>query len=115
MNTNKGYGHITIGYGSNAQSELQIIDYVRSIYIDNRFAGCCKLEDGTYCINVENLNSSGRNPINTMRLSEESLGALIANCLLYFQVKGIDVTELMKKASGNQKIEYSISDNLKPL
>lgn len=109
------YGNITVGYGKVDQHELKIIDYVRSLYINERFASCVKLEDGSYCISIENITSTGRNPQNAMWLSEESFVGLLANCLLYLQIKNLDVTELLKKAVKNGSIEYSVSDNLTPL
>lgn len=108
------YGSVTIGWGKSDQRELKIIDFVRSEFKDNRMAQCCQLEDGTYCIALENYESSGRNTVNIMRLSEESFMAVIANITLYAQIKGWDLVDMTKKALDGDVIKYNYSDNLSP-
>lgn len=115
MSDQSKYGAATVGFGGVGQKELQIVDYVRSNYTDNRIMSCSKLEDGSYIISVENIESSGRNVSNKMWLSEESLVGLISNCLLYFQIKNLDVVQMINIATDGKEINYSISDNLQPL
>lgn len=109
----EGYGVVTVGYGSSQQQELKIVDYVRSSYKDHRVASCCLIEDGTFLISVENLQSSGRNPTNNMRLSKESFAALLSNCILYMNIKGMDVESMVRESMNGENIGYHFSDNLK--
>lgn len=111
------YGTVTVGFGSPEQHDIEVQDFVKSVFAGDRFVHVSKLVDGTYCISVENLPSSGRAPQQSMRLSEESFGALMYSCMLYMQVKGMNVetlmTDLQRGSDGN--IQYSVSDNLKPI
>lgn len=111
----KDYGSVTIGTGTPTPVQVKIESFVRSVWKDNRVAQCIKLEDGTYCIAVENLQSSGRNPSNTMRLSSDSFIALMVNVHLYAEIAGIDLIGMAKESIKGDDIQYEISDNLKPL
>jgi len=109
------YGSITIGYGKPEQHDVPISDFLRSTFPDNRFISVIKLENGAYVITVENLLSSGREPINKMYLSEESFIALLSTSMIYFLSKNIALDELLKQLIGDKKeINYSCSDNIKP-
>jgi hypothetical protein len=112
----KDYGKITIGYGTALAKELKIVDYIKCVFRDDRFMHVSKIEDGTYCLAVENLKSSGREPQQTMRLSEESFAGLIATAMLYIQTKGLDVNKMIEEATKDgKKIHYSVSENLENL
>jgi hypothetical protein len=109
------YGTVTVGAGKPDQREIKIVNYVRSIFKDNRFVSCAKLEDGSYCLTVENLASSGRNTQNSIWLSEESFVGFITNFHLYLVITGMDLTQLAKEALDSGIIRYNCSDNLTPL
>lgn len=111
----KDYGYVTVGTGTSTPRKVRIESFVRSVWNDNRFAQCVHLEDDTYCIAIENLESSGRNPTNAMRLSKDSFIALMVNIHLYAEVAGIDLVGMAKDALQGDNIQYTVSDNLKPL
>lgn len=114
MEERKDYGSVTVGYGKPEEREIPIIEFIKSSYKDDRIVSVAKLEDDTYCLSVENVASSGRNPSNTMRLSRESFIGLLATSLLYLSVKGEDMLELTKKSIDGDTLRYHLSDNLKP-
>lgn len=103
----KSYGKITVGFGTAKAAELEVTDYVQARFKDNRTISVSGIEDGSYCLIVEGLPS-------TMRLSQESFIGLIATAFIYFECKGIDINPLYKEAAGDE-IQYSFSDNLKPI
>lgn len=108
-------GKVTIGYGSDEQKELEILDFVQAEYISNRLISISQLEDETFILSVENPKSSGRNEQSIMRLSEESFMGLVSTCMLYLSAKEYDIQELLSKSVRDNKVEYCFSDNLKGL
>ena len=109
------YGHITIGVGKPEQKDVAITEYLRSTFIDNRFVSVIKLENDAFVISVENLVSSGREPVNQMYLSKESFVALISTAMLYFTCKNEDLNDLLKQVIQGKEINYTCSDNIKPI
>lgn len=111
------YGKVTVGFGSPEQHDIEVADFVKCVFAGDRFIHVSKLVDGTYCLSVENLPSSGRAPHQSMRLGEESFTALMFACAMYLEVKEMDVTKLMQDLQSHKdgNIEYAVSDNLSPL
>ena len=104
-------GKITVGFGTKEQRELAIEEFVQSRFKDSRLFSILKIEDGSFAISIENPPSTGRTN-QQMWLSKESLVGLTSAIMLYFEVKGENLTDLLKDATNNEKIEYSYSDNI---
>lgn len=47
-----------------------------------------------------------------MRLSKESLVGLASAIMMYFEIKGENITELLQESLNGDKIEYFYSDNI---
>lgn len=112
---NNDYGKIKVGVGTSEQHELKITEFVRADYKDNRVVSFCAIEDGSFVGAVENPPSTGRNTQSTIWLSKESMIGLISTAMLYFNIKGEDMDALLKETVRGEMIEYTLSDNLKPL
>lgn len=109
------YGKVIAGYGTTEQKELDITEFVRANYADNRVISICAIEGGSYICSVENPESTGRNPQSKMWLSKESLIGLLSTAALYFTMKGENTESLLKDAVGADHIDYVFSDNLKAI
>lgn len=109
------YGKITIGCGSKDEKELEIVDFIRANFIDNRLVSICKIEDESFLLSVENPSSTGRATQSTMWLSKESLTGLLTTIMLYFNVKEEDMDEMFEQIAKDKEVNYTCSDNLKPL
>ena len=112
--TPKSYGKVTATDSMTGfpTIELDVVSFVQADFVEGRHLSVAKLSDGTYVLSVENPISTGRNPQQTMRLSEESLYSLYSTMAIYFSCTGIDMMELARKAIGGSEISYSTSDNL---
>jgi hypothetical protein len=108
------YGKITIGYGTTEQKDLSVIDFVKCLFPGDRVVHVAMIEDGSFSVTIENLQSSGRSPQQTMRLSKESLVAIHTGIQMYFGVKGEDPVKLLTEFMQGNPIEYTCSDNLDP-
>lgn len=108
-------GKATIGFGTNQQTELEIVDFLKAEYKDNRLMSVVMLEDETFVFAVENPVSSGRAPHQSMRLGKESAIGMLSTLLLYFNTKlGEDgIQEAFREASVRNEINYSTSPNFK--
>ena len=108
-------GKATIGFGTNQQTELEIVDFLKAEYKDNRLMSVVMLEDETFIFSVENPVSSGRAPHQSMRLGKESAIGMLSTLLLYFNTKlGEDgIQEAFKETSVRNEINYSASPNFK--
>lgn len=102
--TEKGYLEVGNAF---EKKILGIVDYIQSQFVGGRTITVAKLEDDTYGISVENPQSSGRALQSTMRLTEESLLALLASCMLYFQHNDIDMAQKLTDMINNENINYS--------
>jgi hypothetical protein len=109
------YGKVTVGFGSPEQHDIEVQDFTKALFKGDRYVHVAKLVDGSYCITVENLASSGRAPHQSIRLGEESFAAMMCTCAMYMQVKGMDVEKLMRDLQNGENIHYNVSDNLQPL
>lgn len=111
----KSRGKVTVGYGTNLQNEIEIIDFVRCDFKDYRLISVATLENEQgYIISVENPTTTDRCPIQTMWLSRESFAGLIGAAFMFWSAKGEDMLTLMKDCTIKNKIKYSCSDNLNP-
>jgi hypothetical protein len=106
------YGKVTVGYGTNAQKELEIVDFVQAHFKDNRTISISQIEDGSFVGTVENPLSTGRNPQSSIWLSKESFIGLISTALLYFNIKGEDLENILRESTKGNDVDYSFSDNL---
>ena len=106
------YGTVTVGFGTNQQKELQIIDFVQTTFKDNRLISVSQLEDNSYVCTVENPISTGRNPQSTMLLSKESMIGLVSTILFYFNLKDENIEDLLAKSTTDDRVKYVSSDNL---
>jgi hypothetical protein len=112
LNSQKSYGKITVGVGSENQRDLNIVEFLQSRYTDNRLITVSRIEDGTYSLTVENPESSGRGTLSQMWLSEQSVVGLISTLMHYFNVKDMNLHELLNNSINNNSVDYRISDNL---
>jgi len=106
------YGKITVGFGTSAERELDVVSYVSTKYKDNRLVSVSELEDGSFVGVVENPASTGRNPQSIIWLSKESFIGLISTAIMYLNMKKEDVEKLLEEAVSKEAVEYSYSDNL---
>ncbi|MDD3037926.1 hypothetical protein [Bacteroides sp.] len=100
------YGTVTLGFGTDEQREVEIVDYIRSEFKDHRLITVAKTEEDAYLLCVENPESSGRNTCSKMYLSLGSLVALLASTHLFFQNQGLDMAELLKEYVEGDVINY---------
>lgn len=111
----ENYGKATIGFGTSEQKELDIVDFLKAEFKDNRLISVCMLEDESYIFSVENPASSGRSPHQSIRLGKESIIGMLSTMLLYFNTKlgKNGMQEAIQEASVRNEINYSASNNLK--
>lgn len=103
-------GKITVGFGSDEQRELKVIDYVRAVYKDNRIVSISEIEDGSMIGIVQ----SDRAEQAQIWLSKESYIALLATSFLYFQCKREDLLKMIEQSIDSKDLRYYFSDNLQP-
>lgn len=111
----KSFGKATIGFGTSEQTELEIVDFLKAEYKDNRLITVAMLEDESFIFAVENPVSSGRAPHQSMRLGKESAIGMLSTLLLYFNTKLGEnrMQEAIKEASVRNEIQFSTSANFK--
>lgn len=112
MEKEKDNGKVTVGYGTPAQHDLKIKDYINGIFIDDRLVSVLELEDDTIVLSVENKESSGRNPRNHMRLSKESFYALVSNCQAFLEAKMDEFKGYNEKVSVSGEVRCMASDKI---
>lgn len=107
-------GTLTTPKPGGGTQELEIIDFLKARYADDRLISIMGIEDDSVAILIENPPTSGRSNSNQMWLTKESLLGLLTTTLLYFSAKGENLHELVMGAAveGGQ-ISYTYSDNLK--
>ena len=110
----KTYGNLTVGYGTSEQRTIPIVEYVAAIYKDERKVSIARSEEDTYVISVDNYASSGRGS-HSINLSKESLIGVLTTGFMFLGVKGENIEQLLKDSMEGEEINYSFSDNLKPL
>lgn len=96
------------GYADAPEGRLRIMEYVKSDYTDGRESYVAKLEDGTYVISIMNPDDSGRKNIESMRLTKDSLVAVLYAAAFFWKHKQSELMEGMMRAS------ISTSDNINP-
>lgn len=106
----KEIGKATI-FDSFQQKDLEIVSVVQSTFKDNRLVTVAKLEDNSYCLSVENPQSSGRAMVSTMRLTEDSFIGLLATSFMYFEHNKEDLTEKVQTLINNDIVQYRFNDN----
>lgn len=107
-------GYATIGTATATRQQVEILDFVQATFADNRVASTVELVDDTFILSIENPFSSGRNPHQSIRVGRESFIGLLLTSFLYLDGKGINVAELLAKAIGNEELNYSFSEGIKP-
>lgn len=112
--SNNDYGYATIAAGSPSERKIAIIDFIQAVFLDNRVVSISSLENNEgYILAVENVKSSGREPMASMWLSEESFMGLFGAAVIFWNCKGVDLEKMMEKSAVNNEVKYRISDNLK--
>lgn len=106
------YGKTTVGFGTKDQRELNITNFARARWEDNRICSVLEIEDGSIQLAVENISSSGRAPLQVIWLSHESAIGLISTALLYCAAKGIDLAAEALKISESEDIEITLTPEL---
>lgn len=112
METKMNYGKVTVGIGTEYQKDIQITDFIQTSLKDDREITVAELEDGSYTLSVENNPSTGRSNQNMMWLTKESFIGLISTAILYLNLKGEDMNQMLKQAIENDKVNYIFSKNL---
>ena len=107
----KSNGKITVAFGTAQQHQLEIEEYVRSKFKDNRVFSVLKIEDGSFVVSVENPPETDRST-QQMWLSKESLVGIAGAIMLYFNVKGENIYELIRNSADGEEVPYTFSDNI---
>jgi hypothetical protein len=94
------------GYADAPDGRLRIMEYVKADYTDGREAYVATLEDGTYVISIMNPDGSERMRIDSMRLTKDSLIAVLYAASFFWKHKQSDLMDGMLRAS------ISTSDNM---
>jgi hypothetical protein len=110
----KFYGKVTLGYPTQPR-DVNVVDYIQSIFKDHRLITIMELEDGSYTLSVENPESTGRASSSKMLLSKESFIGLICASHFYWSCKQKDIGEMMKDCVVGENINYVYSENLAPI
>lgn len=109
------YGEVVLGAG-NENEKHNIINYLGCGFANGRWITISEIDkENHFTLIVENPESTGRNPSQKMLLSGESLVGIAASIMFYLNAKGIDFHEEFSKSLGGTELQYSVSDNLKPL
>lgn len=112
MKTEFKYGKIIAGDGTPERQELEIVDYARASFVNDRIISICKVENDNFVLAVENPSSSDRATQTTMYLTKESFFGLITTAIIYFEKKGEDINGMVDKTISDPEFYYSLSDNL---
>jgi hypothetical protein len=104
------YGEVTLGYGSLEQRKSKIKSFLQAEYKDHRLITVCNFEDAFGLI-IENPQSTGRSNQN-MHLSKESLVALLSTAIMYLEMSGMDMQELIKQSTNGDNVQFSYSKDL---
>ncbi len=111
----KDYGKANLGYGTPEEREVSITSFCRLQFPDHRLCTTFKLETDAYCLVVENPPSTGREPINQMYLSKESLMGVLASAIIHLSGEGVDFEDILSEITNGKDIQYELTPNLKPL
>lgn len=106
------YGKITVGVGTPQQTDLEMVDFVQAKFKDDRTVTVSEIEDGSLIGVVENSPLSNRASQASIWLSKESFIGLMSTAMLYFNLKGEDMQELLKQSVDGNEVKYTFSDNL---
>lgn len=109
------YGNATIGWGTPKEHQVKIESYCKVLFVDDRICSTIKLENGNYCLTVENPESSGREPLNQMMLTKESLLGLMSSMIIHLNGEGINFETVLKEMTDNGTIDYFLTPNLQKL
>ena len=110
----KDYGSITVGAGTSSVKQLKVEEFVTAEFVGKRIIHVAKIEDGSYSVTVENPVSTGRASQQSMWLSRESMIGVLTTMMLYFQVKGEDLSKELDFTVNGNELKYNCSDNLNP-
>ena len=107
----KENGKITVAFGTAQQHQLEIEEYVKAKFKDDRLFSVLKIEGGSFVVSVQNPPESGRTT-QQMWLSKDSLVGIAGAIMLYFTVKGEDIHELIRNSADGEEVPYTFSDNI---
>lgn len=102
-------GTVTVS-DSFGSRNIAITDFVRSTFKDHRLCTVIRTEENTYVLAIENPSSTGRATIANIHLSEESMLALVSCVMIYYEHKGIDITQKFQELINSEKINYEFNE-----
>jgi hypothetical protein len=103
------YGKLTVPKEEGGTRDIEISDFMNSIFADGRKITIAGLEDGSFLINLTNPEENERNTQNQLWLSKESFFALHTLSTAYCGAKGLDAIVESLESGG---LECSHSPNL---
>lgn len=104
------YGEVTIGGGGQLQRKAKIKSFLQAEYKDHRLITVFQFEEA-FGLSIENPESTGRSSQN-MHLSKESLVALLSTAIMYLEMAGMDIRELLNEATKSDNINFSYSKDI---
>lgn len=107
-------GTLTVGVRTDECKTLNVVNFVRAVYVDDRVVGIQEIEDDSILITVQNPVGSEREANVNMWLTKESFMGVLATAFVYLECKGEDSSKLLEKCIDGNELEYFFSDNLKP-
>lgn len=93
------------------KKELSITDLVRAEYKDHRLCTVIRTEENSYVLAVENPQSTGRNTLSQMHLTEESMLSLISCVFLFYQHNGINIIDRFQQLANSDQLKYEFASN----
>lgn len=110
------YGQVTFADIARAiPTSLDITAFVKTTSFKDRKVTILKLEDDTYILRVENLNEVRRAKSAEMRLSQDSLYAILSTCLFFLSGLKVDFNAEIKRMldeTGELELKYTSSPNV---
>jgi len=115
MSKENKYGEATVGYGSDQERKVPIMNWISAHFKDGRKISIIKMEDNKgYAFTVENHESSDRSTKQQMWLTEESFIGLFSSMSIHMSAEGIDFQSKLEEAITTDEVEFNCSDNLTP-
>ena len=95
----KSYGIIRVG-----DEKISITEVLRIEFKDKRFVSISETEKDSYVVMIENLASSGRNSEQHLHLTRESFISLFSAIMMYLQMKGESIEDLINECVSDEKV-----------
>lgn len=97
---------LTVGVGTPEERDILVVDGLKALYAGGRLISVVELEDGSYCISVQNTEDSGRQKETAMWLSKESFLAVLSSCSMFMDFKKFDVLKEMDAMQKGENVIY---------